>query len=163
MLILHSVLPQLLFKHPWFSSYYVTNQFTRTESTREHWIQRITFTVETNVALRRAVAAGQTDTHTDTEMQTTTIPSPLATVKVTREHWIQRITFAIESNAAETHRHNVTDGRQATQYLHSLSNITQKYLKSFSSGITGDESETSEALVFCSGYSNSATTNCCMR
>ena len=57
--------------------------------TRHHWIQHITFTVETNAALWHAVMAehsvvqlqqgGQTDrhTHTCTETPTTTIPSPL--------------------------------------------------------------------------------------
>jgi len=44
--------------------------------TRQHWIQRITFTEETNAALRRAVTAGKTDRQTQTP--TTTISSPLA-------------------------------------------------------------------------------------
>jgi len=33
----------------------------------EPWVQRITFTAETDAALRRAVAAGRTDRHTDAD------------------------------------------------------------------------------------------------
>jgi len=66
--------------------------------TREHWIQRMTFAVETNVKRlqsrcsgRRAGSHGSadrhTDTHIDTYTQSTTIPSPLAKRRGEGNNW----------------------------------------------------------------------------
>jgi len=50
----------------------------QTKTTKEHWIQRITFTTETNATRVQSQLSGQTHTQCDRRMPSDTIPSPLA-------------------------------------------------------------------------------------
>ena len=98
----------------WWKSW-LLDLWSTTWTTREHWILCITFPAETNAA----------DTHTHTQsnrrMTSETIPSPLA------KQWQESTGYcALPSpprlmQRTHTQRDSVTDERQATQNLLSLS------------------------------------------
>ena len=49
-------------------SFHTTANRSCSQKTRGHWVQRITFAAETDATLRREVAAGRTDRHTDRQI-----------------------------------------------------------------------------------------------
>jgi len=82
------------------NQYYYT---VTTTTARQHWIQRITFTAETNAAC----SYGSADTHTDTQPLSDTTPSPLTSGgEDNKQHshhyytlWVTTTSFALTTSA----------------------------------------------------------------
>jgi len=70
-----------------------------TFTTRQHWIQRITFTAETNAADTYTAWQRDAERHNTLSARYT----QAAHTFTTRQHWIQRTTFTAETNTADTY------------------------------------------------------------